>query len=104
MKSIDQVTFGLSGTAKAFGTSRGPPLAWLDPQVQLQGTVDPINPFVVLGGCPFTLRRCRKHSLKPHVLRAASQADQQVSDHFSLIAEQRAVAIALLAYAKRPAG
>jgi hypothetical protein len=47
------------------------PLAGLDPQVQLQLAVDPIDPLVVPCHGPLTLRRCRKHRPNPHVLRAS---------------------------------
>jgi hypothetical protein len=40
----------------------------LNPQVQVQGAVDQVNPFW-FHGCPFTLRK--NHSPKPQVMRAS---------------------------------
>jgi len=103
MKSIDQVTFGLSGMARASGTSSLQALARLDPQVQLHDAVDAVDAFVV-PEMPLHVPQVQKTQPEAPRLARVCQADQQVSDQLVLIAEQRTVAIARLSHTERSAG
>src|SRR6056297_2327209 len=75
----------------------------LDPQVQLQRPVDPIDPLVIPWEA-LDIAQKQKAQPKPPVLLVAGQADQPIGNLGVLVRQLRLIPIAVLADEKRLAG
>ena len=76
---------------------------WLDPQVQLQLAVDPMDPLVV-PDMPPHIPKVQETQAETLGLVNIGQPDQHVGDHLVLVVALRAVAETSLTDPKRPAG
>ena len=75
----------------------------LDPQVQLQFAIDPIDPLVV-PTMAVHVAKVQKTQPEPASLAGARQPDQKIGDVLVLDRQLRGIAIASLADPEGPAG
>src|SRR5471030_420540 len=103
MKSIDHVSLICAGTASGSGFFPHQPMARLDPQVQFQLAIDPVDALVI----PFEtlhVAQIQEAQAEAPVALVVSQAYQPVGYDSVFRVELGAIAIAGLTDAKRLAG
>ena len=83
MKSIDHVSLGLSGTARGSGFVPLQPFLGLDPQVQLQLAVDPVDAFVVPAIALHVAQIQKTQPKAPVALVAVRRSSQSAISSFS---------------------